>query len=169
MRINRDLSSGILALSFFALVFFVLIPLYVPVPSFLPGFAPPPDMWPKTTSVLGMVMGALALALAVAKSKKPSPEKAAPSDDETEELYVTKAHVARLAILVVSFVAFIYGMPFIGFVPACILLLGVLFAMTGTYRHKWLMVGLSVIFPLALYFIFSQFIHTLFPMGSLFS
>lgn len=168
MRINRDLSSGILALSFFALVFFVLIPLYVPVPSFLPGFAPPPDMWPKTTSVLGMAMGALALGAAIAKFKKPAPEQTS-SEADAEELIVTKAHLSRLIVLIVSFVAFIYGMPFIGFVPACILLLGVLFAMTGTYRHKWLMVALSVIFPLALYFIFSQFIHTLFPMGSLFS
>jgi hypothetical protein len=167
MRINRDLSSGILALSFFALVFFVLIPLYVPVPSFIPGFAPPPDMWPKTTAVLGMAMGVLALALAIAKSKKPALEQA--PDADVEDLVVTKPHMLRLAVLVVSFLAFIYGMPFIGFVPASILLLGVLFAMTGTYRHKWLMVTLSVIFPLALYFIFSQFIHTLFPMGSLFS
>ncbi|WP_417783528.1 tripartite tricarboxylate transporter TctB family protein [Terasakiella pusilla] len=167
MRINRDLSSGVLALSFFALVFFVLIPLYVPVPSFIPGFAPPPDMWPKTTAVLGMAMGVLALALAIAKSKKPALEQA--PDADVEDLVVTKPHMLRLAVLVVSFLAFIYGMPFIGFVPASILLLGVLFAMTGTYRHKWLMVALSVIFPLALYFIFSQFIHTLFPMGSLFS
>ena len=168
MRINRDLSSGILALSFFALVFFVLIPLYVPVPSFLPGFAPPPDMWPKTTALLGMGMGVLALAFSIAKLKKTTSEPAVLEAD-VEELYVTRAHIVRFAILVISFVAFIYGMPFIGFVPACIILLGVLFAMTGIYRHKWLMVALSVIFPLTLYFIFSQFIHTLFPMGSLFS
>ena len=56
---------GLLVVVFFALCAFYLVPVFVPRPAFIPGFAPPPDMWPKTVSLIGIVLGLLALTLAV--------------------------------------------------------------------------------------------------------
>lgn len=37
------MTRGLLITALFGIVLFVLIPVYVPRPSFIPGFAPPPD------------------------------------------------------------------------------------------------------------------------------
>ena len=46
------LFRGLAILAFFAGVGLVLVPIYVPRPAFIPGFAPPPDMWPRTVSII---------------------------------------------------------------------------------------------------------------------
>ena len=72
MNQNRDFYAGLVATVFFAVILFVLIPIYVKVPSFIPGFAPPPDMWPRVVAVIGLVMGVLALVLAFPKMREAS-------------------------------------------------------------------------------------------------
>ena len=64
--------------------------------------------------------------------------------------------------------AFVIGMPIVGFVPATILMLGVLFIMTGNFERKFWMIGLTVIFPVLLYLLFTEVTHTPFPEGTLF-
>ena len=156
MNQNRDFYAGLVATVFFAIVLFVLIPIYVKVPSFIPGFAPPPDMWPRVVAVIGLVMGILALVLAFPKSRKASGEQVT-----SLGFYVNrnKVFITRFALLLVLFVAFVYGLPVIGFVPATVLLLGILFLMTG----------LTIIFPVLLYLLFTEVTHTPFPEGMLFS
>ncbi|WP_417824632.1 tripartite tricarboxylate transporter TctB family protein [Thalassospira lucentensis] len=166
MNQNRDFYAGLVATVFFAIVLFVLIPIYVKVPSFIPGFAPPPDMWPRVVAVIGLVMGILALVLAFPKSRKASGEQVT-----SLGFYVTrnKVFITRFVLLLVLFVAFVYGLPVIGFVPATVLLLGILFLMTGNFGNKVWMIGLTIIFPVLLYLLFTEVTHTPFPEGMLFS
>ena len=166
MNQNRDFYAGLVATAFFAIVLFILIPIYVKVPSFIPGFAPPPDMWPRVIAVLGLVMGVLALILAFPKSRKTSGEKVT-----TLGFYLNrnKVFITRFAVLLIVFAAFVYGLPVIGFVPATVLLLGVLFLMTGNFDRRFWMLGLTIIFPVLLYLLFTEVNHTPFPEGTLFS
>lgn len=55
---SRSQFGGIIAILFFAAIL-VVIPSYVPRPAFIPGFAPPPDMWPRTVSWVGLLLGVL--------------------------------------------------------------------------------------------------------------
>lgn len=74
---------GLGVAAFFAIVLTVMIPAYVPRPAFIPGFAPPPDMWPRTVCIIGIVLG-LILALMAWLSRVarvvPDPEKQAAGD-----------------------------------------------------------------------------------------
>ena len=41
--------------------------------------------------------------------------------------------------------------------------------MTGNFERKFWMIGLSIIFPVLLYLLFTEVTHTPFPKGMLFS
>lgn len=166
MNQNRDFYAGLVATAFFALVLFVLIPIYVKVPSFIPGFAPPPDMWPRVVAVIGLVMGVLAVVLAFPKMREASRSQVTGLGAHITQ---NKVLIGRFAGLMVLFVGFIYGMPVIGFVPATVLLLAILFVMTGNFERKFWMIALSIIFPVLLYILFTEVTHTPFPEGLLLS
>ncbi|MBX2832523.1 MAG: tripartite tricarboxylate transporter TctB family protein [Rhodospirillales bacterium] len=166
MNQNRDFYAGLVATAFFALVLFVLIPIYVKVPSFIPGFAPPPDMWPRVVAIIGFVMGVLALVLAFPKMRETSKHQVTGLGGN---IHRHKVLIARFVGVLVLFAAFVYGLPVIGFVPATVLLLGVLFIMTGNFERKFWMFGLTIIFPVLLYLLFTEVTHTPFPEGMLFS
>ncbi|MCC9621452.1 tripartite tricarboxylate transporter TctB family protein [Thalassospira sp. MA62] len=166
MTHHRDFYAGLVATVFFALVMFVLIPIYVKVPSFIPGFAPPPNMWPRVVAGIGLVMGILAMILALPRLRQSSANQVT---NLGAAINRHKTLLVRFAGLMVVFAAFVYGMPVIGFVPATILLLGVLFLMSGQYDNKFWMIGLTIIFPVLLYLLFTEVTHTPFPDGTLFS
>jgi hypothetical protein len=166
MNQNRDFYAGLVATLFFAVILFVLIPIYVKVPSFIPGFAPPPDMWPRVVAILGLVMGVLTLVLTFAKMREAGPEQA---ESLGARILGNKTHLMRFGAVLIVFAAFVYGMPLIGFVPATVLLLGVLFILTGNFERKFWMIGLSIIFPVLLYLLFTKVTHTPFPEGKLLS
>jgi hypothetical protein len=166
MNQNRDFYAGLVATVFFAVILFVLIPIYVKVPSFIPGFAPPPDMWPRVVAIVGLVMGGLALVLAFPKMREAGRNQV---EGFGNRILGNKTHLMRFAGILIVFVAFVYGMPLIGFVPATVLLLGVLFIMTGNFERKFWMIGLAVIFPVLLYLLFTEVTHTPFPKGKLLS
>lgn len=163
---NRDFQAGLVATLFFAIVLFVLIPIYVKVPSFIPGFAPPPDMWPRVVSILGLVMGILAVILSFRKARDAS---RAQVTDLGSRILAHKTLIGRFVAVLILFAAFAYGMPLVGFVPATVLLLGILFIMTGNFERKFWMLGLTIIFPVLLYILFTEVTHTPFPKGMLFS
>ncbi|WP_430473537.1 tripartite tricarboxylate transporter TctB family protein [Thalassospira lucentensis] len=166
MNQNRDFYAGLVATAFFALVLFVLIPIYVKVPSFIPGFAPPPNMWPRVVAIIGLVMGISALVLSFPKMREASRKQVTGFGGSLNH---HKVQIARFVGLLVLFGAFVYGAPVIGFVPATVLLLGVLFIMTGNFERKFWMFGLTIIFPVLLYLLFTEVTHTPFPEGMLFS
>src|SRR5690625_4684658 len=66
-RAYMGMTRGLLITALFGIVLFVLIPVYVPRPRFIPGFAPPPDMWPQTVSIIGLLLGLLLLWLSFSK------------------------------------------------------------------------------------------------------
>ncbi|MBC06153.1 tripartite tricarboxylate transporter TctB family protein [Thalassospira sp.] len=166
MNQNRDFYAGLVATVFFAVILFVLIPIYVKVPSFIPGFAPPPDMWPRVVAIVGLVMGVLALVLSYPKMREASRNQV---EGLGNRILGNKTHLMRFGAVLILFAAFVYGMPLIGFVPATVLLLGVLFIMTGNFERKFWMIGLSIIFPVLLYLLFTKVTHTPFPEGKLLS
>ncbi|MHC8491201.1 tripartite tricarboxylate transporter TctB family protein [Thalassospira sp. SM2505] len=166
MNQNRDFYAGLLATAFFAIVLFVLIPIYVKVPSFIPGFAPPPDMWPRVVAIIGLVMGILAVVLTFPKMREASRQQVTGLGSR---IISHKTLIARFVAVLIVFAAFVFGMPMVGFVPATILMLGVLFVMTGNFDRKFWMIGLALVFPVLLYLLFTEVTHTPFPEGMLFS
>ena len=170
MTQNRDFYAGLVATAFFAFVLFVLIPVYVKVPSFIPGFAPPPDMWPRVVAVIGLVMGILAVIPAFMNRRHPG---GAPLTGLLTgpggHIRRNKVPIGRFIALMGLFAAFVCGMPVIGFVSATVLLLAVLFVMTGDFARKFPMIGLALAFPVLLYLLFTEVTHTPFPEGTLLS
>jgi len=166
MNQNRDFYAGLLATAFFAIVLFVLIPIYVKVPSFIPGFAPPPDMWPRVVAIIGLVMGILAVVLTFPKMREASRQQVTGLGSR---IISHKTLITRFVAVLIVFAAFVFGMPMVGFVPATILMLGVLFVMTGNFDRKFWMIGLALVFPVLLYLLFTEVTHTPFPEGMLFS
>lgn len=166
MNRNREFFAGLVATAFFALVLFVVIPAYVKVPSFIPGFAPPPDMWPRAVAGLGLAMGLLAIVFAALKIRKADSDRITGLGNYIDR---NKKPIERLAGLLLVFTAFVNGLSVIGFVPATMLLLGILFLMAGKFERKFWMLGLTIIFPIVLYLLFTEVVHTPFPEGMLFS
>lgn len=166
MTPNRDFYTGLVATAFFALVLFVLIPVYVRVPSFIPGFAPPPDMWPRVIGWVGLVMGVMALVLAVPKMRRQSGKKVL---SVGAYLRANRVFIYRFIWMGLGFAIFVYLMPKIGFLTATMALLAFLFIMTGDFSKRAWMIGLTLLFPIFLYVIFTEITHTPFPHGNWFS
>lgn len=150
----------------FGIVLFVLIPVYVPRPSFIPGFAPPPDMWPRTVSGIGLALGLLLVALSFSKRAE------AIADPESASVLRGEAPKAtlllRFAFAVAAFVLYALLVPFLGFLLTSILMLLLMLAMTGYARARLpVSLALAIGLPVALFFFFSSALHTRFPVGSL--
>lgn len=157
---------GLGVAAFFAITLLVMIPAYVPRPAFIPGFAPPPDMWPRTVCIIGITLG-LILALMAWLSRVarvvPDPEKQAAGDAGPALL------LGRFVLAVVALAAFTALVPVAGFVPATVLLTAVAIALAGERRRwVWALV-ITVALPVGLAFFFHAALGTQFPQGQLLS
>ncbi|MBD3897776.1 tripartite tricarboxylate transporter TctB family protein [Halomonas sp. ML-15] len=159
------MTRGFLITALFGVVLFVLIPVYVPRPSFIPGFAPPPDMWPRAISILGMVLGLLLLGLSLSKKTQAiaDPEDASEIRGDTP----LPTLLLRFGWSVLAFALFVGAVMLLGFLLASMLLLIVMLVLTGYWRHKWVSLMVAVALPLLLYLFFSSALNTRFPTGSL--
>jgi hypothetical protein len=166
MNFNRDFYTGLLVTILFALVLFVLIPVYVPVPRFIPGFAPPPDMWPRVIAGVGLLMGILALIFSIPKMRARSRDQIVGVGTYLQE---NRIFILRFVGMLIGCAAFVWLMPLIGFLAAAMLFLAFLFIMTGKLDKRIWMIGLTIAFPILLYVVFTDVTHTPFPHGKLFS
>lgn len=159
------ITRGVIITVLFGVVLLVMIPIYVPRPSFIPGFAPPPDMWPRVVSMLGIVLGLLLLGLSLSKKTEviADPESASAIRGDTS----LGKLLARFGLAVLAFAVFVMAVGLIGFLLASILLLAAVLVLTGYWRHKWISLGVAVVLPLLLYLFFSSALNTRFPAGSL--
>jgi putative tricarboxylic transport membrane protein len=160
------ITRGVVITALFGVVLFLLIPIYVPRPSFIPGFAPPPDMWPRAVSILGMVLGLLLLGLTFSKKTEAiaDPDAAGAIRGDTP----LGTLLGRFFLAVLAFVLFIVAVALFGFLVASILLMVAMLILTGYWRHKWVAMIVAVSLPLLLYLFFSNALNTRFPAGSLF-
>lgn len=153
---------GVLVSVLFGIVLFVLIPVHVPRPAFIPGFAPPPDMWPRTVSIAGIVLGLIVAVLAwagpVARSV-PDPEK------QPAGAVGLPVLVGRFALVVLAFALFVVLVPLIGFVLAAILLTATAILLTGERRRLVWGAIVAVALPVALALFFNSALGTQFPKG----
>ena len=159
------MTRGLLITALFGIVLFVLIPVYVPRPNFIPGFAPPPDMWPRAVSILGMVLGLLLLGLSLSKKTQAiaDPEDAGAIRGDTP----LPTLLLRFGWSVLAFALFVGAVMLLGFLLASMLLLIGMLVLTGYWRHKWVTLMVAVTLPLVLYLFFSSALNTRFPTGSL--
>lgn len=160
--INKNVIRAVLITLFFGLVHFVLIPLHVPRPSFIPGFAPPPDMWPRVVSLLGLGIGLFSIATSVLESRQ------GVSHDLTASwpVRVSKGAVLRLGAVVLVFAGFAILLPLLGFLGSSVLLALATFLLTGGFRYRTLAVLLAMFLPVALQLFFANVMYTPFPAGS---
>lgn len=159
------ITRGVIVTVLFGIVLFVMIPIYVPRPSFIPGFAPPPDMWPRVVSMLGMALGLLLLGLSLSKKTEAiaDPESASTIRGDTP----LGTLLARFGLTVLAFAVFVIAVGLLGFLLASILLLVAVLVLTGYWRHKGISLGVAVVLPLLLYLFFSSALNTRFPDGTL--
>ena len=157
---TKPVLRGLLIVAFFALCAFYLVPVFVPRPAFIPGFAPPPDMWPRTVSLIGTVLGLLALALAFRGNA--TVEEALETDGSS-----TKRMALRFAGLVLAFGLFLAALPYVGFLIAIILLTLTMILMTGERNYRLWIALLSVGAPVLLLLFFNSALGTQFPKGEL--
>lgn len=139
--------------AFFLLTLVWLIPVHVPRPSFMPGFAPGPDFWPRIVSLAGLVFSILRLGqLLISGTVSYRPP-------ERESAMALAAALAAFAIFPVL-------LPLLGFVPTTALLALVLIALTGGFRHRTGAALVSLALPIALWGFFSNALGTRFPTGT---
>ena len=160
------MTRGLVITALFGIVLFLLIPAYVPRPRFIPGFAPPPDMWPRTISMLGMALGMLLVGLSFSRKTATiaDPEDARSIRGDTPLATL----LTRFAWTVLAFAVFIGSVMLLGFLLSSILLLMAMLILTGYWRHKVVAVIVAIALPLVLYLFFSSALNTRFPVGSLF-
>lgn len=159
------IARGVIITALFGIVLWVLIPIYVPRPSFIPGFAPPPDMWPRTVSIIGMVLGLLLLGLSFSKKTQAiaDPEDAGSIRGDTP----LPTLLLRFGWSVLAFALFVAAVSLLGFLLASILLLVAMLVLTGYWRNRRVALIVAVALPLLLYLFFSSALNTRFPTGSL--
>ena len=157
---TKPVLRGLLVVAFFALSAFYLVPVFVPRPAFIPGFAPPPDMWPWTVSVLGIVLGVLALIVA----RQGNEDAEEPIDTDGSSL--TRMGF-RFAGLLLAFVLFFVVMPYVGFLVATMLLTFSIVLMTGERSYRVWIALLSIGAPILLLMFFHSALGTQFPKGEL--
>ncbi|WP_022706169.1 tripartite tricarboxylate transporter TctB family protein [Paracoccus zeaxanthinifaciens] len=154
---SKPVLRGLLITAFFAVTAALLIPIHVPRPAFIPGFAPPPDMWPRTVAIAGAVLGLLVLAAALLRRAPPEPV----DHDGSSPLRMAM----RLAGVVAAFAAFLALVPVAGFVVAGMALTLAMILMTGERgRHVWIAL-LAIGGPVALAIFFHSALGTQFPQG----
>lgn len=160
------ITRGLVITVLFGIVLFLLIPAYVPRPRFIPGFAPPPDMWPRTVSMLGMALGILLVGLSFSRKTEAiaDPEDASTIRGDTPLVTL----LTRFDWTVLAFALFIGSVMLLGFLLSSILLLMAMLILTGYWRHKVVAAIVAVALPLVLYLFFSSALNTRFPVGSLF-
>ncbi|WP_447045856.1 tripartite tricarboxylate transporter TctB family protein [Vreelandella sp. H-I2] len=160
------ITRGLVITVLFGIVLFLLIPAYVPRPRFIPGFAPPPDMWPRTVSMLGMALGILLVGLSFSRKTEAiaDPEDASAIRGDTPIVML----LTRFGLTVLAFALFIGSVMLLGFLLSSILLLMAMLILTGYWRHKVVASIVAVALPLVLYLFFSSALNTRFPVGSLF-
>ncbi|MBE0462930.1 tripartite tricarboxylate transporter TctB family protein [Halomonas sp. AOP43-A1-21] len=160
------ITRGLVITALFGVVLFLLIPAYVPRPRFIPGFAPPPDMWPRTVSMLGMALGMLLVGLSFSRKTEALAD---PEDASTLRGGTPLATLlTRFAWTVLAFALFIGAVSLLGFLLSSILLLMAMLVLTGYWRHKIVATIVAIVLPLLLYLFFSSALNTRFPVGSLF-
>ncbi len=161
--LNKAMLRGLLIALFFGTVLFALIPVHVPRPSFIPGFAPPPDMWPRTVSILGLALGLLAMAFAAlggGNETSDEPERGPASAVEWRNRLI------RLALALAAFAGFVVLVPLLGFLASSMLLALACFLLAGTSGRWVAVLALAVLLPLGLQLFFGNVTHTPFPSGS---
>ncbi len=151
---------GLMIIAFFAFVIFALIPVYVPRPAFIPGFAPPPDMWPRTISIIGAGLGILLFILALLGRMGES--EVIESDGAPRTVQIT-----RFIGALVAFTAYVWLMPYVGFLVASMALTGAMVLLTGERNYRFWILGLSLFGPILLQLIFHSALGTQFPVGIL--
>ncbi|ASP33579.1 tripartite tricarboxylate transporter TctB family protein [Labrenzia sp. VG12] len=160
--INKYVIRGVLITLFFGLVHFVLIPVHVPRPSFIPGFAPPPDMWPRVVSLLGMGIGLFSIATAVMESRQATGK----TEPVPWQLQLRAETLLRLALVAAVFAGFAWMLPRLGFLGSAILLALATFSLTGGFRYRLLATLLALMLPVLLQLFFANVMYTPFPAGS---
>ncbi|MDJ1465191.1 tripartite tricarboxylate transporter TctB family protein [Nitratireductor sp. GZWM139] len=161
--LNKGMLRGFLIALFFGVVLFALIPIHVPRPSFIPGFAPPPDMWPRTVSILGLALGILAMVLVALSGGRTAPEEAEYSPASPAEW---RNRLIRLALALAAFAGFVFLAPRLGFLPSSMLLALAAFILAGASSRWVAVLALAVLLPLGLQLFFGNVTHTPFPQGS---
>ncbi|WP_295805827.1 tripartite tricarboxylate transporter TctB family protein [uncultured Nitratireductor sp.] len=161
--LNKAMLRGLLIALFFGIVLFALIPIHVPRPSFIPGFAPPPDMWPRTVSILGLALGLVAMILAGFGASAGTTEEAEYSPASPLEW---RNRISRLALALATFAGFVFLAPRLGFMPSSMLLALSAFLLAGASARWGMALALAIVLPLGLQLFFGNVTHTPFPQGS---
>lgn len=161
LPLNRGpLLQGLAIIAFFTFVVLVLIPAYVPRPAFIPGFAPPPDMWPRTVSIIGAVIGLITVVGALFG-------RGVPAEQITTDGASSKIHFLRFLAVLLCFAGFLILVPLIGFLLSAVVLIGVAIFLAGERKHWVWAAGITLVGPFLLVSFFHSVLGTQFPVGAL--
>ncbi|PID43594.1 MAG: hypothetical protein CR981_01920 [Proteobacteria bacterium] len=165
MSLYKQFLVSVLLTIVFLVLFIGIIPTYVEKPVFIPGFAPGPAVWPNTIAIVGILVG-IVLMLATFprfRNRKNYHER----EEETGGSGESGLLFQRCCVSLVILVGYIYLVPVAGIIVASMLWLGVLFFFIGIKEKMRWMVGLTLVFPLAIFLLFTRVTHTVFPAGFL--
>lgn len=155
---TKNQITGIFILIFGAITFFVLIPYGIKVPKNIEHITTSPAFWPTIITIIVSIMGVLLII--------PQREKTVMGDegDEGEARTPWKTRIPRLIVIMAVLFGFYFFIEQLGLVVPSIALIFFLMVFAG-YRRWWLMVILSVLVPVILYFFFVYVANIPIPLG----
>ena len=149
---NQERLTGIFILLIGLAVFFLLIPVGIVSPSNVDQIALSPDFWPRIVAGIIAVMGVLMII-------KPAPENGSEPDP-----IVLPNRISGLLLCLVSLFGFYFLIPHLGMVASGMLIIPGLMIFAG--ERRWLLIlTLSVLTPLLLYFFFVHVANVPMPLG----
>ncbi len=149
----------------FLILFIGIIPTYVEKPVFVPGFAPGPTVWPNTIAVVGIVVGGVLMISTGAQLR--TRKKRHQRQEVKDAAGPTGLLLQRFCLSIAILIAYVYLVPVVGIIVASILWLASLFLFIGIREKMRWMAFLTLLFPVAIYLLFTKVTHTVFPNGFL--
>lgn len=158
----RDVVTGGILLAFGLCLFFVFVPIAVPVPESLPARAIAPDLWPKTTSFLIAFFGLFILGRGLVDARVFK----APADSAAEAPPSLVERI-RLPLAIGGFFAYWGLIPLVG-LPVSSVGAFVLYAVLLGERRPAVVAAVAVATSAGLFYFFTEIASIPIPLGMLF-
>ncbi len=159
---KKDVLLGVILVFGFSIVVLVLIPVAVEVPRSIKIAATAPDYWPKLVSSAIALLGVAVLTQGILKIKSARLQPATDGSDEGGPQ--GKSAFFKTTAAVLGLLAYYWLVVPLGIVAASMLALPGFAVIYGERRIK-VLIPLSLLLPVALYFFFTKIANIPMPLG----
>lgn len=168
---NREIGLGLTIVVLSLAGLFIAIPLGVDAPEDIEVRPLAPDFWPFIVLVFAGLAGAVVTLEGLVGRKRPphaqdtgTTEEARPDAEPAEQNRPAGEAAMRVAAAIGALFLLYFALPYTGIVAGCMLLL--LFMLRFSGERRWhIILAITIVLPLLLYFFFVYVANVPMPMG----